>query len=188
MDLYLMADGGMSNLSRVSATVAQARSEALRWFDEVRDPLRRYLICTGVNPADADEAVQESFLRLYRHLEKNGDVSNVRAWVFQVARNYVRDQRKSARHQRTVALDDSSAGDSRFADPAGTPEHGVLRDERNRRLQGAVEKLPRQQRECILLRSSGLRYREIAEVMGIHTNSVGALVQRAVARLSEELA
>jgi RNA polymerase sigma-70 factor (ECF subfamily) len=107
--------------------------------------------------------------------------------VFQVARNYVRDDRKSARHQRTVPLDGATEREGPFADPGGSPEHCALREEQTRRLRGAIERLPRQQRECILLRSSGLRYREIAEVLGIHTNSVGALVQRAVARLSEDL-
>jgi len=186
-----MANEGTASISKAAPAAHQAREEALRWFDELRDPLRRYLMCAGARPADADEAVQESFLRLYQHLEKGGDRSNVRAWVFQVARNYVRDERKSAHHRRTVPLDDAmESGGSfadRFADPGGSPEDCALRDEQTRRLRGAVERLPRQQRECMLLRSSGLRYREIAEVLGIQTNSVGALVQRAMARLSEDL-
>src|SRR5580700_3403551 len=102
MDLYLMADGAMANLTKAATAADRARDEALRWFDELRDPLRRYLMCAGACPADADEAVQESFLRLYQHLEKRGDLANARARVFQVARNYVRDARKSAHHQRTV--------------------------------------------------------------------------------------
>ena len=67
------------------------------------------------------------------------------------------------------------------------PEHSALAEERTRRLRAAIEKLPPQQRECMLLRSSGLRYREIAEILGINTSSVGSLVQRAMARLSEDL-
>jgi RNA polymerase sigma-70 factor (ECF subfamily) len=187
MDLYLMADGSTASITNAEPAAARAREEALRWFDELRDPLRRYLLCAGAGSADADEAVQESFLRLYQHLEKGGDRSNVRAWVFQVARNYLRDERKSARHQRTVPLEDAMESAGRFTDPGGSPEHCALIEEQTRRLREAVGKLPRQQRECMLLRSSGLRYREIAEILGIQTNSVGALVQRAVARLSEDL-
>jgi RNA polymerase sigma-70 factor (ECF subfamily) len=187
MDLYLMADGAMANLTKAAAA-DQARDEALRWFDELRDPLRRYLMCAGASPADADEAVQESFLRLYQHLKKSGDLSNLRGWVFQVARNYLRDERKSARRQRSVPLDDAMERQGRFADPRGSPEHCVLGDERTRRLRAAIEKLPAEQRECMLLRASGLRYREIAAVLGINISSAGALVRRAVARLSEDLA
>ncbi len=72
-------------------------------------------------------------------------------------------------------------------DPSGSPENRALSGERTRRLRAAIGKLPEQQRECMLLRASGLRYREIADVLGIHTASVGAMVHRATARLSEEL-
>jgi RNA polymerase sigma-70 factor (ECF subfamily) len=181
MDLYLMADNGIANSS-------PAPDEVLRWFDELRDPLRRYLMCAGADRADADEAVQETFLRLYLQFRKNTELTNVRAWVFAVARNCVRDARKSARYRRTVVLDETMKSQSFLVDPESNPEHSALREERSLRLGEAVGRLPERERECMLLRSSGLRYREIAEILGIETNRVGALVQRAVARLREELA
>lgn len=178
-----MADWRTANLTK-SAAADERREEVLRCFDELRDPLRRYLMCAGASAADADDAVQETFLRLYRHLEKSGGLANLYGWVFQVARNYLRDERKSARRQRSVPLDEALDCHGSLANP----EHSALGEERARRLRAAIEKLPRQQRECMLLRSSGLRYREIAEILGINTSSVGPLVQRAVARLSEDLA
>jgi RNA polymerase sigma-70 factor (ECF subfamily) len=187
MDLYWMAREAAANPERRSEADA-VRDEALRWFDELRGPLRRYLICAGASPADADDAVQETFLRLHRRLEKNGDRSNVAGWAFQVARNYLRDDRRSARRQKTVTLDGSMERDGRFADPRGGPESSVLGSERTRRLSAAIEKLPPQQRECMLLRAAGLRYREIADVLGIQISSVGTAVQRATARLREDLA
>ena len=120
---------------------------------------------------------------LDRHLEKNGERTNLRGWVFQVARNYLRDERKSARRHRTVALEREDS----FADPQGSPERRTLDAERSRRLSAAIAKLPPHQRECVLLRASGLRYREIAQVLGIQIASVGAVVNRATARLREEL-
>ena len=187
MDLYWMARERTANPERRSEADA-VRDESLRWFDELRVPLRRYLICSGACPADADDAVQETFLRLYRRLEANGDRSNIAGWIFQVARNYLRDDRRSARRQRTVALDGAMERDARFADPRGGPESSALGSERSRRLAAAIEKLPPQQRECMLLRAAGLRYREIAEVLGIQTSSVGTAVLRATARLREDLA
>lgn len=182
-----MADARAANVAKCVAPGDTSRDEVLRWFDELRDPLRRYLMCAGASPADADDAVQETFLQLHRHLEKSGDRPNLRGWVFQVARNYLRDERKSARHQRTVQLDDAIVRSGGPADPQRSPEHRALDEERTRRLRTAIEKLPEEQRECMLLRSSGLRYREIAEVLGINTSSVGTLVHRAVARLTEDL-
>jgi len=181
-----MVDGGAASVT-TAVVVDHSRDETLRWFDELRHPMHRYLMCAGASRADADDAVQESFLRLYQHLKKRGNRSNLCGWVFQVARNYLRDERKSARRQRTVQLDDAMAHDGGPADPQSSPEHCALDEERARRLQAAVEILPEQQRECMLLRASGLRYREIAEVLGINTSSVGTLVHRAVARLREDL-
>jgi len=160
-----------------------ARTEAAWWFDELRVPVYRYLVCTGLGTADAEEVVQETFLRLYRHLARRGSRTNLRGWIFEVARNAARDRRKSAQWQRTVALDPAAG----IVDPRTGPEDQAIRQQRGHRLQAAIEKLSAPQRECILLRISGLRYREIAEALGINVASVGELVERATARLSEDI-
>ena len=156
-------------------------------FDELRRPLFRYFLCAGLSREDADEGIQETFLRLHWHLRKDGDRSNLRGWVFQVARNLARNQHKSARSRRTEALDNSLERSNAVPDPEGSPEDQAIRNERMRRLHRSMETLTPQQRECLLLRASGLRYREIAEVLGIGISSVGELVQRAAARLIEVL-
>jgi RNA polymerase sigma-70 factor, ECF subfamily len=159
-----------------------ARTEAAWWFDELRVPVYRYLVCNGLGSADAEEIVQETFLRLYRHLSNRGSRPNLRGWIFEVARNAARDRRKSARWQRTVALDPAVG----IADTGAGPEAQAIHEERGRRLEAAIERLSPQQRECILLRIAGLRYREIAEIMGINVASAGELVARATVRLSED--
>jgi len=151
-------------------------------FEELRRPLYRYFLCAGLSAEDADEGVQETFLRLHRHLGNHGGRSNLRGWIFQVARNMARNEFKSARRRRTETLVSDA-----FADPGATPEGAAIERQRVRRLGAAIERLPPQQRECVLLRAAGLRYREIAEVLGIGISSVGELVQRATARLSEEV-
>jgi RNA polymerase sigma-70 factor (ECF subfamily) len=84
-------------------------------------------------------------------------------------------------------MDDAIERQCARGNPMDNPEDQVLQRERLLRLQRAIAKLTSQQRECLQLRASGLRYREIAEVLGIGISSVGELVQRATARLSEEL-
>jgi RNA polymerase sigma-70 factor, ECF subfamily len=166
----------------IMADVDSLERDVAALFEELRVPLRRYLVCAGLSGADADEGVQEAFLRLHRHLGNRGDRSNLRGWIFQVARNMARNEFKSARRRVTETLTSVE-----FADPRGTPEDAVIGQERDRRLGAAIGKLSPQQRECVLLRAAGLRYREIAGVLGIGISSVGELVQRATARLSEEL-
>ena len=162
-----------------------AVQEVAGLFDQLRDPLYRYFLCLGLSHDDAGDGVQETFLRLHQHLRRHGDSTNLRGWIFQVARNLVRNQIKRAGRQRTEALDEVIARQASGGDPVGSPEEQVLRRERLLRLQRAIAKLTPPQRECLRLRASGLRYREIAEVMGIGISSVGELVQRATGRLRE---
>jgi RNA polymerase sigma-70 factor (ECF subfamily) len=159
---------------------ASRQREVSGMFDELRQPLFRYFLCAGLSREDADEGIQETFLRLHLHLQKDGDRSNLRGWIFQVARNLARNQHKSARLRLTDALENDNA----LPGPEGSPEEQAIRNERMRRLQRSMEMLTPRQRECLLLRASGLRYREIAEVLGVGISSVGELVQRAAALLN----
>ena len=178
-----MADEARSNPRAAGSREDAVREEAMRWFAEWHDPLRRYLLCAGASVADANDAAQETFLRLQQHLANGGEQSNMRGWIFQVARNYLRDEHKSARRRKSTPIEGAE-----LMDAAIDPERAAITEERERRVRAAVAKLPEPQRECILLRSAGLRYREIAEVMGVNISSVGTMVARAVARLSEDLA
>jgi RNA polymerase sigma-70 factor (ECF subfamily) len=72
-----------------------------------------------------------------------------------------------------------------LADDA-TPEQRVLEKEKLRRLAAAVRLLAESERECLLLRAGGLRYREIGEVLGIATSTVGDTVERAIKKLAEK--
>ena len=162
--------------------------EVVGFYDELHEPLYRYFLYRGLPADDAAEGVQETFLRLFEHLRVRGNRINLRGWIFQVARNLIRDEFKSARRQRTEQFD-VTAGRGRVdhADPQDNPEEQILRLERLRRLPLSLENLTTQQRECFLLRASGLRYREIAEVLRVSVSNVGELVQRAIDQLREDL-
>ena len=69
---------------------------------------------------------------------------------------------------------------------AATPERAVLEKEKFQQLRNAVRLLSESERECLLLRASGLRYREIGEVLGIAVSTVGDTVDRAVKKLAEK--
>jgi RNA polymerase sigma factor (sigma-70 family) len=62
----------------------------------------------------------------------------------------------------------------------------VLEKEKFHRLAEAIRLLTESERECLLLRCGGLRYREIAEVLGIGTSTVGDTVERAIKKLAEK--
>jgi RNA polymerase sigma-70 factor (ECF subfamily) len=160
--------------------------EVIRLFDQTHAPLRRYLIFLGLSPEDADDCLQEAFLRLHKHFASLVDVTNVRGWLFQVAKNLARDRRKSATMHRTSTSHREYERLTSAVDPQDTPEASLLKQERLEWFRSAVARLTPQQVECLQLRVAGLRYREIAAAMGINISSVGELVQRAMTRLSED--
>ncbi len=155
-------------------------AEVEQMYRETRGAVCSYLLYLGV-PADrAQEVTQEVFLRLYQTMRKGTPIENLRAWAFRVAHNLGLKVRAKERSFRAVETDWE-----RFAHPAGSPESDLLDKERNQRVAAALKELSPQQRNCLYLRSEGLRYREIAEVMGISSSTVNEFLRRAVACLAE---
>jgi RNA polymerase sigma-70 factor (ECF subfamily) len=178
---------GVSLLDRETRDVLGAEDEVIRLFDDSRAPLFRYLRWIGSSTEEADDAIQEAFLRLHAHLLAGGERQNLRAWVFRVAGNLVRDERKSGRRRFSRPLESEQHDRHSWADPAAGPEQRVLAGESERRLEVAIRRLPPDQQNCLALRSQGFRYREIAEILGVGTTTVADLLRRAVRKLSTEL-
>lgn len=158
--------------------------EVTRLYDELRAPLLRYLYTLGLSAPDGDEVVQEVFLALFRHLRRGKSRRNLRGWVFRVAHNLALKQGLSMRRaQRVFAAGNGSIGEQ-CLDPAPNPEERVASRQRETRLLAVVRALPEQDRCCLHLRAEGLRYREIAKVLGISLGAVSMSIQRSLARLS----
>jgi len=153
-------------------------------FDEKYETLRRYVTLLGLSPEDAEDAVQETFLRLHRHLRSGGDQQNLEGWLIQVGRNVARDKLRSRWSKLLRARPERETEDS-LRDPAESAEASLLNEERLVWLRTAMAQLTPQQAECFRLRAAGLRYREIAAAMDIGISAAGELVQRAMARLQE---
>jgi RNA polymerase sigma-70 factor (ECF subfamily) len=161
---------------------AAGDSEATTLFHELRKPLLRYLVCLGISPDEAQDVVQDAFLSLHRLLASGGSQENLRAWLFRVAHNQARNRQKSYGRRFSAPLE---AGSGALVD-AASPEQVVLDKEKFQRLGTAIRSLSEGERECLLLRAEGLRYREIAEVLGIATSTVADTVDRAIRKLAEK--
>ena len=137
-----------------------------------------------MNPGQAEDLTQETFLRLCRHLREDRPLDNPKAWLLTVANNLAIDVNRSERN--VVDLDESAwreVEESR-SNKEADPEKALLERERLNRLHAAVLNLTQLQRECLHLRAEGLRYREIAEVMEISISTVVDAVRRATVNLA----
>jgi len=165
------------------------REILVQLFREIRMPLYGYLVCIGLKPHEADDIVQEAFLRLHHQLESGVKIDEPRAWVFRVARNVSLNLQRVRRRlvfESDLDPKDESKLEQRF-DPEMNPEALYLKKEVMTRLDAGIARLTEQQRHCVYLRSQGLRYREIAAVLGVSVSSAAELLQRAVVRLAGEI-
>lgn len=169
-----------------SADSYAARQGLADTFLELREPVCRYLLALGLPGAEAEEVVQETFLRLCQHLASGGSSENLRGWVFRVAHNLAQDQHRRRRRRPSQPLEDASANGRAYTDPVATPEQQAIDQQRSARLQSAIGRLPVHQRECLHLRAEGLRYREIAEVLGAGVSTVADWIQQALKTLAKE--
>jgi RNA polymerase sigma-70 factor (ECF subfamily) len=165
------------------------REQIIQLFREIRTPLYSYLVCIGLKPHEADDIVQEAFLRLYCQLESGAKIEEPRAWVFRVARNVsLNMQRVERRMVSETNLDvDENLNVQQRCDPGQNPEELYLSKEVMQRLETGIAQLTEPQRQCVYLRAQGLRYREIAVVLGVNVSSAAELLQRAIVRLAGEM-
>ena len=161
---------------------ASDSGEATTLYHELRKPLLRYSAGLGLSADDAQDAVQDAFLQLHRHLAAGGAQENIRGWLFRVVHNDARNRQSSYDSRFGRSLE----SDFDLVSMESTPEQTVLEREKLRRLGRAMRSLTDCERECLLLRAGGLRYREIAEVLDLSTSTVGDTVDRAIRKLAEK--
>jgi RNA polymerase sigma factor (sigma-70 family) len=133
------------------------------------------------NAHDAEDVVQESYLRAWRAFSSfRGDAS--RPWILTIVRNtsftWLRDNRSRADH--------AEYHEELHVSGVPTPEAASLAQERARAVERCVQALPADFREAIVLREmEELSYQEIAEITGVPRGTVMSRLSRARARLAE---
>jgi RNA polymerase sigma-70 factor, ECF subfamily len=131
----------------------------------------------------AEDAVHDAFVRICRcDLTR---VADAEAYVFAAVRNAAIDQ---VRRAHAAAPLDRTVADSIFEDRGADPEAGVLQSEQERLIASAVEALPDEQREAIVLRVyGGLSFAQIAQVTGDPLPTVATRFRRGLERLRHKL-
>lgn len=162
------------------------RRLVLEHYDREHAALRRYLRCLGLDADAAQEIAQESFLKLHQHLLGGGDRANLRAWLYRVAHNLARNMQTAFRARKLEAIPEGERGGT-LAWSGASAEEDLLARERLARLRQGLERLSDAQRQCLVLRAQGFRYREIAEVLSLSISTVGENIQRGLERLKERL-
>jgi RNA polymerase sigma-70 factor (ECF subfamily) len=155
------------------------RDAALPHLDDVYS-LARYLMR---NPADAEDAAQECYMRALRHFDTYHGPA-MKPWLLAILRN-VCNAEFARRGKQEIATDfgeDESTAEElpMWQDPTSTPETAIVRRQEDDTIRRLVAGLPQPFREAIVLREiNDLSYQEIAEVAGVPVGTVMSRLARA---------
>jgi RNA polymerase sigma-70 factor (ECF subfamily) len=121
-------------------------------------------------------------MALFLHLQAGKSRKNLRGWLFRVAHNQSLRKRSTVRRQiQTTSSDWMDA--QMQSDPSPNPEEQLFDAQRTQRLVAVLKVLPEEDQCCLRLRAEGLRYREIASVLGISLGAVSMSLTRSLGRL-----
>ncbi len=137
-------------------------------------------------PADAEDLVQDIFIKVFRSLHRYDPSRSFATWVFAVARNHCIDH-ATARRPVVQPIGGNGQEGERAAERE-TPESAMLMDERERLIGHALETLDADFRETAFLRYfEGLKTRRIAEILGVPEGTVKSRLHAIRAALKEVL-
>ena len=174
------------------ADQAQFAAEALEYMPALYSAALRMTR----NPADAEDLVQETYLRAYRGFAGFEPGTNLRAWLYRILTNtFINSYRSKKRRPDEVDLDEAEEfslyrrlGGLEAAEAGRTPEAEVLDSMPDEVVKEALESLPEQFRMAVLLADvEGFSYKEIAEIMDVPIGTVMSRLHRGRKQLQQRL-
>lgn len=138
------------------------------------------------NAAEAEDAVQETFLRVLRHQEKLAEIRDVRVWLVRITWNVVLDKKRRSK-SRPETDDVSDLMRTLSADGPGADQH-VISSQVYTRILALIDSLPRKEREALLLSAvEELSTAQIAAVLSTTESSIRSRIFRARQQLASLL-
>ena len=139
------------------------------------------------NDHDAEDLVQETYLKAFRNYPSFQSGTNFRAWMYRILRNTYLTSRTGLGPASTVSLDSEEEG-AELAVENETPETALMKVLSSQLIASAIDDLPVHYRETLLLCDvEEISYREIAEILSIPMGTVMSRLARARRRIREFL-
>lgn len=143
----------------------------------LKNELYRLALRITLNPAEAEDIVQDTMLRVWNRREQWDEIESIEAFCLTICRHLALDKMKRSGAQNTQLDDSHDPPDRSYA---SNPEEQAVQHDRIRLVRQLINALPEKQRSCIQLRDiEGKSYKEIAAVMDISEQQVKINIFRA---------
>ena len=159
--------------------------EALAWIDGLYGAALRLTR----NPADAEDLVQETYVKAFKSAGKFSAGTNLRAWLFTILHNHFLNDRRRAKSNPVDVDSDvvERAGDDLSAG-SETPEAALIQRASDEHVRAALDAVPDNFRQAVWLRDAeGFSYVEIAEMLRVPVGTVMSRISRGRRLLAERL-
>ncbi len=151
-------------------------------FERYQTPLYQFFRRQGLKPSTSEDLTQEVFFRVLRARHTYRREAPFRAWLYQIARNARTDHMRRAMRETQP---DDDFGDV-FVSSERRMDEVMEATEMNEALRTALEQLPERKRELLILsRFQGMKYREIAAMMGCDVNTIKVRIHRSIEDLRQ---
>ena len=152
-------------------------------YTQYRDKVFGFVRSKIVNQTEAEDIVQTVFLKVYSNLDKYDETkASLSTWIYTITRNTVYDYLKEKRGHPVLELVDNTV------DSAEEPDDSLLNQEALEELACALQKLPQNQRDIIILiYYHGKPKTEVAKILDITYGQLRYLHEKALSRLKETL-
>lgn len=148
-------------------------------IDKYKNPLYGTVLRMTKNPHDAQDLVQEAFIKVYEQLGKYDATGSFSSWLYRVAINHCMDEFRKKRYQmKQITIDEEKIIN------VDHPEIIFLKQEKSRQIERLIAMLPEDERIILLLRyANELSYDEISEFVGVPLSTVRNKLHRAKVKM-----
>jgi RNA polymerase sigma-70 factor, ECF subfamily len=155
-----------------------------------KDRLINFVFRFVGNPEQAEDIVQDTFLKLYTSADMYREVAKFSTWIYTIAGNLAKTELRKRRRRPMLSIHEMGLDDKEYEIPSVTynPERDSNSDYSEKEIQTAIVQLPEQFRTVIILRDiQELSYDEISKIVDVPEGTVKSRINRGRQRLQEIL-
>ena len=174
--------------------IAQFQNGDVYAFDQIvhryKDPLINFVYHFLGNRIDAEDVIQETFLRVYKNKHLYRNIAKFSTWIYTIAGNLAKTELRRRKRRRVLSISQMGYADKDYdiPDTVSTPDQVVDGDIKENMIRKEIDDLPIKFKEVIILRDiKEFSYEEISEILKIPIGTVKSRVNRGRLRLQKRL-